>query len=125
MSSYQISVSPTRRAAARFIEHVRRSILHALAEESSKRGITQSDIAREIGIHRSVINRELRGYKDISVGRVAEIAQALGRDPFLELRNLSAEWQANVSTHLPEIKTTAPVGVVAIKNLKNFEAVTS
>ncbi len=99
--------------------------MHALAEESSKRGITQSDIAREIGIHRSVINRELRGYKDISVGRVAEIAQALGRDPFLELRNLSAEWQANVSTHLPEIKTTAPVGVVAIKNLKNFEAVTS
>ena len=36
-------------------------------------------------MHRSVINRELRGKKDITLGRVAELAWALGRTPELVL----------------------------------------
>lgn len=80
MPSFQISVSPSRRAAARYIERVRRELLKALAEENNAAGFTQSDIARAIGVHRSVINRELRGKKDITLGRVAELAFAMGRD---------------------------------------------
>jgi transcriptional regulator with XRE-family HTH domain len=52
----------------------------ALMEEQKKNGITQSDIARELGIHRSVVSKELRGRKDITLGRVAEYAWALGRE---------------------------------------------
>jgi len=85
VTSYQISHSRTRVAAARFIGKVRREILRSLAEEGRERGLTQSDIAREIGVHRSVINRELRGFKDISVGRVAEFAAAMGRVPSFSL----------------------------------------
>lgn len=61
MTSFRITISPTRRAAARFVLHVRRTLQQALVEESRRRGLTQSDIARELGVHRSVINRELRG----------------------------------------------------------------
>jgi DNA-binding XRE family transcriptional regulator len=85
MTSFQISVSPSRRAAGRFITMVRRAIQKALAEEKKKSGLTQSDIARAIGVHRSVINRELRGQKDLTLGRVAELAWAMGRKPVFEL----------------------------------------
>lgn len=96
MASFQISITPSRRAAARFIGKVRREILKALAEESASAGLTQSDIARTIGVHRSVINRELRGYKDISVGRIAELAFALGRKPDFALAKVQALAGTNV-----------------------------
>jgi|HubBroStandDraft_4_1064222.scaffolds.fasta_scaffold362163_2 transcriptional regulator with XRE-family HTH domain len=86
MPSFQISVSPSRRAAGRFITRVRRAIQKALAEECQQSGLTQSDIARAIGVHRSVVNRELRGQKDMTLGRVAELALALGRTIAFELQ---------------------------------------
>lgn len=64
---------------------VRRTIQKALAEEEKKRGLKQTDIARAIGVHRSVINRELKGRKDITLGRVAELAWAMGRVPVFDL----------------------------------------
>ena len=63
MPSFQISVTPSRRAAARFVIRVRRALLKALAEEKARRGLSQSEMARLIGVHRSVIHRELRGQK--------------------------------------------------------------
>ena len=80
MTSFQITISPSRRAATRFISTVRRLIQKSLVEEQRVSGLTQSDMARSIDVHRSVINREIRGKKDITVGRVGELAWALGRE---------------------------------------------
>lgn len=88
--SFRITLSPSKRAAGRFIEKVRRTLLAALAEEEAKSGLTQADIARTIGVNRSVIHRELRGHKDITMGRVAELASAMGRTPKLSLPQKSA-----------------------------------
>jgi transcriptional regulator with XRE-family HTH domain len=85
MPSFQISITPSRRTAARFITDVRRKILKALEEENKKRGLKQTDLARAINVHRSVINRELRGKKDMTIGRVAELGWALGRMPTFDL----------------------------------------
>lgn len=85
MLSLQITISPSQRAAARFVARVRRAIQKALAEEGQKRGLTQSDLARAIGVHRSVISRELHGTQDLTLGRVAELAAALGRKPVFDL----------------------------------------
>lgn len=85
MPSFQIMISPTRRSAARFIASVRRAIQQALAEEYKERGLTQSEIARIIKVHRSVINREIRGDKDLTLGRIGELAHALGRHPTFSL----------------------------------------
>jgi plasmid maintenance system antidote protein VapI len=73
--SFQISIPPNRHVAARFIENVRRSLLKGLMETK----VTQSDIARALGVNRSVIHRELKGYQDITMGRAAEIAWAIGK----------------------------------------------
>ena len=87
MPSFQLTISPSRRVATRFINKVRRSIQKALLEEQRASGLTQSEIARRIGVHRSVINREIRGQKDLTLGRVAELAYALGREPSFELKS--------------------------------------
>ena len=42
-------------------------------------------IANALGVHRSVINRQMRGRKDMSLGRVAELAHLLGYEAEFEL----------------------------------------
>lgn len=79
MPSYQIAIEPHRRAAARFVVHVRRALQKAFVEEQKARGLSQAEIARLLNVNRSVINRELKGFKDITLGRVAELAWAMGR----------------------------------------------
>jgi predicted XRE-type DNA-binding protein len=96
MESFRISITPTRRAATRFISKVRRSLLKALMEEASTSGLTQTDIAKTIGVHRSVVNRELRGMKDITLGRVAELAYSMGREIDFELVKPEMEIGRNV-----------------------------
>jgi transcriptional regulator with XRE-family HTH domain len=95
MTSFQITISPSRRAAARFIASVRRAIQQALVEEYKARGLTQSDIARVIKVHRSVINREIRGEKDLTLGRIAELAHVLGRHPTFSLPRIQPKPGSN------------------------------
>ena len=83
--SFRLTITPSKRAAGRFIEAVRRALLKALEEEGAGDVVTQSQIAREIGVNRSVVHRELRGHKDITLGRVAELAWAMGRTAEISL----------------------------------------
>jgi hypothetical protein len=98
--SFQITISPSRRAAARFVTAVRRAIQKAYVEEQ-KAGLTQTAIARALGVHRSVINRELRGRKDMTIGRVAELAWAMGRVPSFTMPKKTAVLNSN----LPPVST--------------------
>jgi len=108
MPSFQISIEPNRRAAARFVGQVRRALQKAFVEEQQKRGISQSDIARALGVHRSVINRELKGFKDLTLGRVAEIAWVLGRKPVFNVSDTQVQANANyqVTPIKPRIQPT-------------------
>ena len=110
MTSFQITLSPHRRAAARFIAHVRRELQRALVQNPA--GLNQSDIARSIGVHRSVINRELRGQKDITLGRVAELAKALGYRPVFQLEEINVQAGSNLPQHQPQIKQTTSNEIV-------------
>lgn len=86
MTSFQISLTPKRRAAARFVVRVRRALQKALADERTAGRLNQSDLAKELGVHRSEVSRELSGKRSIGVGRVAELAWAMGYEPHFELR---------------------------------------
>jgi transcriptional regulator with XRE-family HTH domain len=79
-------------------------LLKALAEEEMSTGLKQTDIARAIGVHRSVINRELRGKKDITLGRSAELAWAMGRKISFDLPKQVFSAGAN---HLSNFVSTA------------------
>jgi transcriptional regulator with XRE-family HTH domain len=118
MPSFQIALSPTKRASGRFLLAVRRRLQKAFLEENKRRGLTQAMIARELGVHRSVINRELRGEKDLTVGRLAELAHAMGRKPSFALLEKARTSGTNIySSEIghPATNTTElpqPVGCV-------------
>lgn len=101
MPSFRITVSPKRRAAARFISTVRRAFQRAVAEERAKGGINQSEIGRRLDVHRSVISRELRGIQDMTLGRVGELAWALELDPVFVLNKQSEAWRLNLPYSTP------------------------
>jgi hypothetical protein len=105
MTSFQLSVTPSRRAAARFVNLIRGEIQKAYAESPE---IRQTDIAREIDVHRSVINRQIRGLKDMSIGRAGEIIWALGREPKFELVKPEAEEGCNEPALVPSAANAPP-----------------
>jgi transcriptional regulator with XRE-family HTH domain len=96
MTSFQIGIKPSRRAAGRFISRVRHVLQRALVEEGEISGLNQSKIADVIGVHRSVISRELNGRQDITLGRIAELAWAMGREIEFDLIRPEVEIGANV-----------------------------
>jgi transcriptional regulator with XRE-family HTH domain len=109
MPSFQITIKPSKRAAGRFVRGVRRAIQKAFAEEQAKRGLTQTAMARAIGVHRSVINRELRGKKDITLGRVAELAWVMNRKAVIDFPEATAVQQgSNLPTPPQIIPSTTP-----------------
>jgi Helix-turn-helix domain len=108
MPSLQITISPNRRAAARFVGSVRRALQKAFVEEQRKSGLSQSDIARALNVHRSVINRELKGFKDITLGRVAELAWAMKKKPLFIMEEAIPQNRANYPAAAP-----IPVATVA------------
>ncbi|MHA3791596.1 helix-turn-helix domain-containing protein [Sphingomonas sp. YL-JM2C] len=132
MTSFQIGVKPSRRAAARFVARVRRRLNEALAEERAANGVTQSDLARAIDVNRSVISRELNGKADITLGRIAELAWAMGREVEFDLVQPEVAPGANVPiTISPAIWITqatgpasaAQVPTIKVSEFKSFEAV--
>ena len=108
MTSFRLSVTPHRRAAARFIDNVHRRLLKAYADSPD---VTQTAIANTLGVHRSVINRQMRGRKDMSLGRVAELAHLLGYEAEFEM----------TKPNLPD-GSNAPQGNVGINPFNQTQA---
>lgn len=117
MTSFQIGISPSRRAAGRFISRVRRKLQRALVEEGERSGVNQSKIADAIGVHRSVISRELNGRQDITLGRLAELAWAMGREIEFSLPIAAQKEGANT----PEIIPGAVAVMASVTTMKIYQ----
>jgi len=94
MPSFRTSVTPHRRTAARFVEAVRRKLVAAYADQPE---VTQTAIAETLGVHRSVVNRQLRGLSNMSLGRVAELSWCLGFEPVFTLERIHIGPTINVA----------------------------
>jgi hypothetical protein len=86
---------------------VRRELQKALSEEHAAHGTTQASIAAELNINRSVIHRQLMGIENLTLGRVGEIAELLGREPYFALTKPAAAvgnhvGHATVVNNLPQ-----------------------
>jgi transcriptional regulator with XRE-family HTH domain len=101
MPSFRTALTPPKRTAARFVTGVRRTLLKALADENKRTGITQTSIAQSLGVHRSVISRELRGSGNLTLGKVAELASAMGFEPYFDLRRPSKRIGQNIESPVP------------------------
>jgi transcriptional regulator with XRE-family HTH domain len=94
MTSYRFSSAPKERKVGRFLGRVRRELQAAFAEEKTSHNLTQAQIARELGVDRSVINRQLMGTENLTLRRIGELAWAMGRD-----------------IHFSLVKPTVPIGL--------------
>ena len=105
MISYVFDIGEKTRRVSRFIGHVRSELQKAFIAEKATRKLTQQQIANEIGVNRSVINRQLMGTENITLRRVAEFAWVLGWDIDFVLRKRTSEGnhqQAKISHIKPE-----------------------
>lgn len=119
MASFRLDIKPNRRAAARFVGKVRRELQEAVVADRERLGISQTKIAVAIGVHRSVISRELNGRQDMTLGRVAELAWAMGREIVFEVRVPEVEDGQNVPN---DHGGAVNLGSGVIANTQKFEA---
>lgn len=120
--SFQISLPPHRRAAARFVGGVSRALQKALSEEEKKRDLKQADIARALGVDRATITRQIHGHQNMTLGRVAELAWALGRTAEIAFPEQGVSVGANIrvvaapptsTANTAESPQTRPLGKAA------------
>jgi formamidopyrimidine-DNA glycosylase len=90
MPSFNFDIGERERVGSRFLSDVRDELLRALAEEKSRRKITQQQIAEKLETSRAVINRQLMGVENMGIKRAAEILWAIGWEPFFQARKLPA-----------------------------------
>ena len=105
MNSFMFDIGEKARKAARFIWHVRSELQRALIAEKATRKLTQQAIADQLGVNRSVINRQLMGEENLTLRSVAEIAWALGWEPVFELRKPPVSEGSNQVRQPPRTET--------------------
>jgi len=108
--SFQFAIDSRSRKAARFMRRVRTELQKALEEEKGKRKITQAELARLLGVDRSVINKQLTGSGNLTLRSIADWAWALDRDIVFSLppshsrpgaNTFTAEWPGGVPVFMP------------------------
>jgi hypothetical protein len=123
--SFQISLPPHKRAAARFVGDVSRSLQGVLAEEEAESNLKQAAIARTLEVDRATITRQIHGQQNMTLARVAELAWAMGRKAVITFPKRTVPAGANsqatndfkVEVHLPE--TTGATAVIEVKTEDN------
>jgi transcriptional regulator with XRE-family HTH domain len=86
VTSFQFDVGGRARKAGRFIGRVRDELLKALSEKKAKEGLTQQALATKLGVHRSLINRQLSGESNLTLRSLADLAWAMDMDLKFELQ---------------------------------------
>jgi len=107
MTSYQFAPNPRKRTVGRFLTRVRRELQKAFAEEKASRGLTQAQIARELGVHRAVVCRQLAGTENIELRTLADYAWVFKRD---------------IQFSMPQMEETRNVAPVPTENMPMVES---
>lgn len=93
MASLRTLVSPNRRAAARLVGQTRRRLQKALTDRPH---VKRTKIADALGVHRSVITKHFNGTQDMTLGRAAELAWALGYEAEFVLHDMKQSAETNM-----------------------------
>jgi transcriptional regulator with XRE-family HTH domain len=111
MISFRFAPDLRKRIAGRFFARVRRELNKAFMEEAADRGLTQAELARKLGVDRSVVCRQLSGTANLTMRTLADYAWALDRD--LDFSMPKRESAAN-NHRTSEIRAPATFSVTPI-----------
>jgi transcriptional regulator with XRE-family HTH domain len=104
--SYKLKIDPKTRAGGRFIGASHKALLTALLKERDISGLTQQELARRLGVHRSVVSRLIKGDANLTFRSVGEIAWAMGWDAQLLLKRIEQSPGSNFSDVNAALKTS-------------------
>jgi transcriptional regulator with XRE-family HTH domain len=91
MTSFHFDIGSRARQAGRLIGGVRSELLKALSERKAETGLSQQAVAQKLGVHRSLINRQLTGETNLTLRSIADLAWALDMDISFELKKPTVE----------------------------------
>ena len=80
MKSYRVKIDPKSRKAALFISKLQEKIQEAFVAT----GMTQQEVAKILGVDRSVVNRRLTRSANLTLRSIAEFAYAFDKDIHFE-----------------------------------------
>lgn len=89
MTLFQFDIGDRARKTGRLIGRVRHELIRALSEKRTKERITQQALAKKLGVHRSLINRQLSGEANLTLRSLADLAWAMDMELVFELREPS------------------------------------
>lgn len=93
--SYKKIFSRKERISSRFLAQVHAEIANAAILAKAERGLTQSRVAEELGVDKSVISRILKGVGNPTVRTIGELTAILGYRPELVLHKIDAHVGSN------------------------------
>jgi transcriptional regulator with XRE-family HTH domain len=85
--SFLFDVGARARTASRLIGNLRSDLIAAVIQHRAEGRLTQQQLAELIGISRTDLNGILSGQKELTLRSVADIALALNKEVFVELRD--------------------------------------
>lgn len=106
--SYELKIDPKKRAASRFIGKVRKALVSAVVDEKEESGINQQKLASTLGVHRSVINRMLKGESNLTLRSIGELAWALGWEPEFNMKRRVIDASSNCLVEHAPTQSKAP-----------------
>ena len=95
MNSFEFDIGEKARAGSRFIDRVNAEVQRAFFSEKETEKVTQQAIATRLGVHRSVVNRQVMGLENMTARSIGELFWALGWEPFFEARKHEHELGEN------------------------------
>lgn len=84
---FRFDIGGRARAASRLTGDVRSDLIRAILREKLATGLTQQQLAKKLGVSRSMLNRSLAGKEELTLRSLADLAWALDKEVVFELRD--------------------------------------
>lgn len=111
MTLFQFDIGDRARKTGRFVGRVRDELVRALSEKRARERVTQQGLAKKLGVHRSLINRQLSGEANLTLRSLADLAWAMDLDLVFELREPTAHSGQNEQVETSTV-SHAPLRIV-------------
>ena len=112
MTTYNMAIEPRRQVFVRLAGRLLAELQLAYTCEHDARGITRTDIAAALGVHKSVISRRLNGTSNLTLESLADLAWALDHEITISLRPRSEVISVSSNYHAEAVPRTSNVDSV-------------
>ena len=119
MSYFEFDPDPKGMAGAGAVDRVNKALLLAVSKRMQSHRMTKTDIAKRLGVDKSVVSRWLRGNQNMTPRTFGEILWALDFDFKIALEDLMETGDNTVSVHSENPKSQSMPHTTLYKQIGN------